>query len=1673
MKRKRATKIAELVTTRSDRVEPGLGLREVASRMLASKMSSVIVVAQGKAIGIITERDIVRVMRQHQSPDQSASDIMTTPVHGVPADMPFQQAYREAASLGLRHVVVTDEAGLPLGIVSESEIRKHLGADFFLQLNSADTLMERMFPRLPADARLEDALTAMTAVGASCVFVVDGRRPLGVVTEHDIVRFFLNEHPNPTLGAIMTEPAICIRADLPLADAALKMLQHDIRHLAVVDDKGALVGMLSEHTLMSPLSLGQMDCALSEQQAILRSRERTSEETARNERYQRALLDTFPYLVWLKDTESRFLTANRTVAEAVRLPGVGAIVGKTDFDFWPPDMASHFQAGDAEVMASRENRVFIEPILIGNQRIWHETYKAPVISDDGSLLGTVGFARDISGRIRNEEAMRLRNAALAEMIGGATLPHALALLVRSTEAEMPGWHCSIMLSDDAGKHLRVGAAPNLPAAYCAAINDMPVAEGVGSCGTAAALRQRIIVENVFENPHWAPYHDLARQGGFAACWSDPIIGPDGMLLGTFAAYHQSPARPPEESLDLLTQACQLAALLIAHQRRSQDLGESLETFRDIFNSTSEALFIQAEDGSFLDANTGAEQLSGVPRAQLIGLSHAAFTLPGLTDVQTINQHIATALAGTPQSFEVLAKNSAGRIFPVEIRLNRSRYFGRPVVIASAVDISARKNAGLFLEIEHDLAQALAAGLPREDVLQVLLKAALRFPDIDAGCIYWRQADGSFRLVAHAGVSAGYVEKLGFLAADSQFARFTASGGAICNCEEPRDHCADASILDSDIIRNDGLGCLAALPIMMDGQPAACITLGSRRSNTVMASTLRTLNMLGNRFSQTLLQINAQEEARRLQQNLSGLFDALKDFIFILDEDGFILHYNRAVADVLGYGPDALLGKPIATVHPENLQKIASELMMEVVAGRRFNCPLPILHANGEQIMIETRITHGYWNGRPALIGTSQDITERLVAEERQQLAASVFDNAHEGIMITDPKGRIVEVNSTFSELTGYSRDEAIGNTPDLLKSGHHDPAFYIEMWRKIGEDGYWRGEIWNRKKSGQIFVELLTISSVRNRNDEIANFVAIFSDITIIKQHQQRLEHLAHYDALTQLPNRMLLSDRMQLAMAQAERSGKMLAICYLDLDNFKPINDQFGHSAGDFLLIEVAQRLKACVRAGDTVSRLGGDEFVLLVSNLDDLHECDHTVGRIIGALSQPFRVSEHSVTISASIGVTLYPHDGADADTLLRHADQAMYAAKQGGRNRHHLFDPENDRRTRIRREEIVRIREGLAKGEFELYFQPKVNMRKGSVIGAEALIRWQHPEDGLLLPGRFLPIIEDSELDIEVGDWVIQEALRQMEDWHAQGVDLAVSINISGKHLQHAGFSRRLAELLAAHPKLAPGLIELEILETAALEDMAHVAELFGECRRLGVSFALDDFGTGYSSLTYFRQLPADVLKIDQSFIRNMLDDPDDLAIVEGVIGLTQAFRRQVIAEGVETVEHGLVLLLLGCDMAQGFGIAHPMPARLLPEWIRQFKPDELWGLATAFKWSREDLPMLIAEVDHNRWKKSLYAYLDDATGNTRAPEFDHHQCRFGRWYDSHDGQHYASAESFLALGEHHSAVHDIGIEIRNCHDAGKTDEIAALKRTLEEKSSKMTECIQQIQAEVLLNIKMPRQ
>lgn len=756
---------------------------------------------------------------------------------------------------------------------------------------------------------------------------------------------------------------------------------------------------------------------------------------------------------------------------------------------------------------------------------------------------------------------------------------------------------------------------------------------------------------------------------------------------------------------------------------------------------------------------------------------------------------------------------------------------------------------------------------------------------------------------------------------------------------------------------------------------------------------------------------------------------------ITDTLGNIEYVNPRFTQVTGYAAEEVIGQNSRLLESsQTAPDVFENLWKTLRQGGTWTGELCNRKKNGEFYWEDARIlpiiaadgsiTH--------FLGLKEDITLRRQAENRQRVASSVFDNAHEGIMITDPDNRIIEVNNAFVALSGYSREELVGQTPAMLKSGQHDGAYYSTIRQTLEKHGQWCGEISNRKKNGDISVEQLSISAVRNDKGQLLNYIGIFTDITKLRESQQRLEHLAHFDPLTHLPNRALLGDRLQQALAVARRGGSLLAVCYLDLDDFKPINDTHGNTVGNELLTEVASRIKGSLRGGDTVARLGGDEFAMLLGEIDDLTEVEQTLSRILALVAVPYHVAGMQLQVTASIGATIAPNDSSDPDTLVRHADQAMYVAKQAGRNRYHLFDIEEDEKARLQRDTQTRIGQALEMQEFLLYYQPKVNMRTGKVTGVEALIRWQHPDRGLLAPQEFLPLVEGHQNIVAIGEWVMREALRQVCIWAESGLELPVSVNIAAHHLQQPGFVAKLADLLTDlkkdFPALQPEWLELEILETAALEDMNYVDQVIEECLHLGVGFAIDDFGTGYSSLTYLKQLQAHTLKIDQSFVRDMLEDNDDLAIVEGVVGLTTAFQRSVIAEGVETIQHGMMLMHLGCDLAQGYGIARPMPAAAIPLWVESFVPSPAWSDSVSRPWKREDFPLLALELDHRSWVARLLEALRSPTTQVLDENFFNPDlCRFGAWYHSHGATKFGHLDEFVTIGRLHEHAYRIGERI----------------------------------------------
>ena len=704
---------------------------------------------------------------------------------------------------------------------------------------------------------------------------------------------------------------------------------------------------------------------------------------------------------------------------------------------------------------------------------------------------------------------------------------------------------------------------------------------------------------------------------------------------------------------------------------------------------------------------------------------------------------------------------------------------------------------------------------------------------------------------------------------------------------------------------------------------------------------------------TQLRLNSSIQERqslihRLQQKEQyqrTLIDSIPFVVWLKDIHGRYLEVNRKFAEEFpGKDINDLTGKTDAQLFD------AQRALSHVVHDKQ-------VLSSGQPQLIQTQRKVGvaqHWfetYKAPVLVegeyvgtvGLSRDITLEHTAANKLRLSASVFTHAREGIMITDPLGVMIDVNQAFTEITGYSAKQAIGCTPRLLQSEHQDEQSFNTLWQSLQQQGFWSGELWSRKASGEDYFQSLTLSAVLDDKGQLQHYVGLFSDITNQYQQQQYLEKIALYDGLTGLSNRSALTQQLQ-SLLKKTSADQLLAIAYLDLDGFKEINDRHGHETGDQFLIALSERLQAQLTKDELLARIGGDEFVVLLPQLSDKKAGMQKIQQLLDVVAKPVKIDEWMLSVSASIGLTFYPQaDTTEAEQLIRQADHAMYQAKQDGKNRCHVFDTDYARSLRGHQETILDIRQALAQKQFRLFYQPKVNMHTGEVIGAEALIRWLHPQKGMVAPALFLPAIEQHSLGVELGYWVIEEALRQLAEWQNQGMTIPVSVNISAYHLQQLDFVNRLQLLLHFYSDVPASLLQLEILETSALNDLTHVQAVMQACIRSGVSFALDDFGTGYSSLTYLKRLPAKVLKIDQSFVRDMLVDPDDLAILKGIIVLANEFKREIVAEGVETTEHGELLLQLGCTHAQGYGIARPMPAEQFMPWKKAWLLPDVWAKA----------------------------------------------------------------------------------------------------------------------------------
>lgn len=945
-----------------------------------------------------------------------------------------------------------------------------------------------------------------------------------------------------------------------------------------------------------------------------------------------------------------------------------------------------------------------------------------------------------------------------------------------------------------------------------------------------------------------------------------------------------PDRPAEELLHEL-QVYQIELEMQNEELRQAHLAleESRDRYLDLYEFAPISYFTLTREGMISEVNLTGAALLGVERKNLLHRRFARFVMP--EDRGRWQQNfMSTVQHGEKQSCELALRRDDGSLFHARLdTLGRKAKDDSPLVCITLVDISERKRSTDRLRENEAKLRAMLDAIP--DLIFV--------QDRDGTYLECHTSSSELLLVPpefFLGKNMRDVlpkHVLNLVSAKFELAFRT---GALQRCEYALD-----------------------LPSGVHFFEARLVAYESNRIVSIVS------DITERKQGEIKLRESEDRYRRILQTSIDG-FSATSC-------DGRFLDVNAAYCQMIGYGREELLNMRISDLESMESPEETARHIQELV-GKGY-CRFETRHRRKDGQVLEIEISAVYQPGADGgcCFAFLRDITESKRAEEELRIAAIAFES-QAGVMVTDAKGVIVRVNRAFTRLTGYSAEEAVGQTSALLKSGRHDLAFYQGMWETLKQKGYWQGQMWNRRKNGKIYAEWLTITAVTATDGRITHYVGTFSDITQNREAEAEIHRLAYYDPLTQLPNRRLLQDRLGQALAATARSGHCGAILFLDLDNFKTLNDTRGHDVGDLLLAEVAQRLHACVRGGDTVARLGGDEFVVLLEDLSGEAEEAAAQAKLVGdkiqeSIAQPYLLKGCDYHCTTSIGISLFRDSNVTVEELLKHADLAMYQSKNAGRNTLRFFDPAMQAALDERSALEADLRLALMHRQLRLYYQPQMESTCG-LVGAEALLRWVHPERGLVAPGEFIPLAEETGLILPIGLWVLETACAQLKKWedNPHTRELRLSVNVSARQFRQPDFVAQVQQVLL-EAGADPTRLKIELTESLVLDNVSDTIIKMQALKAIGVGFSMDDFGTGYSSLSYLTRLPLDQLKIDRSFIRDFGSDPNGATIVQTIIIMGKTLGLNVIAEGVETEAQREFLDRNGCHTFQGYLFSRPVP------------------------------------------------------------------------------------------------------------------------------------------------------
>ncbi|MFZ5555513.1 MAG: EAL domain-containing protein [Pseudomonadota bacterium] len=986
-----------------------------------------------------------------------------------------------------------------------------------------------------------------------------------------------------------------------------------------------------------------------------------------------------------------------------------------------------------------------------------------------------------------------------------------------------------------------------------------------------------------------------------------------------------------------------AAWAAADAYRGELRRRTLERRLDVLAKyANDAILLLDRRGRILEANDQAVTAYGYPLETLRTMTISQLRAPGVE--AQVRPHLDALERTGSAVFETVHRRRDGRQFPVESSSRRLELDGRVYIQTVIRDATERKRAEeelrraqRQLERLNCLYAALTAtnsaivhARSEDELLNQVCRAA-----VDAGklALAWigRPAAGGRYLipVVKAGAATEYLSQITVAVAPDA----PEGGGLMGTCFRDTVHVIANDFLADPrtapwhaAARRHGLRAAGAFPIRRAGNSYAVLAVYADEAGYFDDALVDLLDQMSADISFALDNLDRERARREAEERLALIIDAAPVAIVTIDPGGTVLTWNRGAEHIFGWRAEEVAGGPLPIV-PEERTPEHRALRDRVAAGETFT-GADLRCRTRTSALLDVSVSAAPIRdaaGRvTAVLSILEDISERKRAEERMKLWTKVLESSAEGIVVTGADGCIVTINQAFTNITGYGAQEAIGRTMRILRSGRHDADFYEALWRRLLADGHWQGEIWNRRRSGEIFPQWISITAVHDDSQRVTHYVGMFSDITEHKATEERIRHLAHFDALTNLPNRLLLAERFEAAVQLTGGDGRYIGCLFIDLDRFKDVNDSFGHEAGDAMLREMARRLERCVRATDTIARMGGDEFIVLLPGLRGPADAEAVVRKFVDALREPFVVADQALVVTASIGITFYPDDGRDLGTLIKHADIAMYAAKDAGRNSHEFFRADMVTHASEGLSLEGRLRRALERDEFILHYQPLVAAADGRIVGFEALVRWQDPESGMVPPDRFIPVAEERGLIVPIGTWVLRAACAQMRQWQASGLPaVPIAVNLSALQFQRSDFVHTVRRALE-ESGLDPGLLELELTESIIMRGAEGAIDTLNRLRELGIHLSIDDFGTGYSSLNYLRRFPLDKLKIDKSFVRDMMDNVSAANIVTAIIGLARSLKLEVIAEGVETPAQCRALRRLGCGQLQGYLFGRPQPA-----------------------------------------------------------------------------------------------------------------------------------------------------